>query len=301
MARGRASTGGNGGAVFVCNRAIDRADDYKRDINKIHNRTQLMADQLTIGGDLEALLPTDDDASRKYLEEQRERLKKIAAENEKRVEHVEIFVKACKDARADVERVQNERVARQNAQANDGTPHIDEGEPADYERFLTEKVEEHRAAAASDAAFVPYEDREMANEVKKCLGEKVKKRSRASRGGDDDDDLELVEENRGADTENDLKCGITGMLYENPMKNKVCGHTYSKAGLEQMFRNNKHKCPVPGCTNNSVQWSQVEPDDMMVQRVERFQRRQQLAKREAEMISQANDDEEEEGEGVTML
>jgi len=45
----------------------------------------------------------------------------------------------------------------------------------------------------------------------------------------------------------------------------------------------------------------VEPDDMMVQRVERFQRRQQLAKREAEMISQANDDEEEEGEGVTML
>ena len=43
----------------------------------------------------------------------------------------------------------------------------------------------------------------------------------------------------------------------------------------------------------------MEPDDMMVQRVERFQRRQQLAKREAEMISQAN--EEEEGEGVTML
>lgn len=44
----------------------------------------------------------------------------------------------------------------------------------------------------------------------------------------------------------------------------------------------------------------MEPDDMMVQRVGRFLRRQQLAKREAEMISQANDDEEE-GEGVTML
>lgn len=34
MARGRASTGGNGGAVFVCNRAIDRAGDYKRDLTK---------------------------------------------------------------------------------------------------------------------------------------------------------------------------------------------------------------------------------------------------------------------------
>ena len=182
-----------------------------------------MADQLTIGGDLEALLPADDEASKKwYLEDMRERLKKIAAANEKRVEHVEIFVKACKDARADVERVQNERVARQNAQASDGSPQEDEGEATDYERFLTEKVEEHRAATASDVGFVPYEDRAMANAVKKCLGEKVKKRSRASRGGDDDDeDLELVEENRGADAENDLKCGITGMLFENPMKNKV--------------------------------------------------------------------------------
>ena len=37
------------------------------------------------------------------------------------------------------------------------------------------------------------------------------------------------------------------------MYEQVCGHTYSKAGLEQMFRLNKHKCPVPGCTNNSVQ------------------------------------------------
>ena len=40
---------------------------------------------------------------------------------------------------------------------------------------------------------------------------------------------------------------------------------------------------------------------MMVQRVERFKRRQQLAKREAEMISQANDDDDDDGEGVTML
>jgi SUMO ligase MMS21 Smc5/6 complex component len=55
---------------------------------------------------------------------------------------------------------------------------------------------------------------------------------------DDDDDLQVVTRASGET----LKCPIMGSYYEDPVKSSVCGHTYSRTGIENHLRSSR-KCP----------------------------------------------------------
>ncbi|KAK8797922.1 hypothetical protein WA171_005451 [Blastocystis sp. BT1] len=78
---------------------------------------------------------------------------------------------------------------------------------------------------------------------------------------DQDEDMEIgvVE----ANPENRFKCPITGELFENPVKNESCGHTYSKEGIMNYLKKRSFAvCPVAGC-DKTVDVNSLVPDEDM--------------------------------------
>lgn len=283
MARGRSSHGGGGGTLLACTRAIERQDEYKKNVTLLHFNTKIIAESLSRDSRIASILENSDDGtSDGFLLSARDRLKAIAEGNAKRMYEIEYFVDALKEVRGEV---QNEN------QVGDGEERAD---APDYERAIHDAMDRVHQRGENDESRPAPEDHEMSTEIRQALGEKIpKKRSRPSRGGDDDeDDLEIV--NNQTDGIRSLQCPITGMLFVNPVKNKVCHHVYDRAGLDQMLRAKKCTCPVAGCTNRSVTNDQVEEDEEMKLKVKRHKTREEAEKRKREL---EDDDDMEEGGG----
>eukprot|EP00752_Nemacystus_decipiens_P014752 g13135.t1 len=80
---------------------------------------------------------------------------------------------------------------------------------------------------------------------------------------DDDDDEDVVPS--GGTQQVSLKCPITSTTIVDPVKNKVCKHTYGRAAIEQHIRiggGHKAKCPVAGCSNEVTMGDMVEDKEM---------------------------------------
>ncbi|KAK1737181.1 E3 SUMO-protein ligase, NSE2 family [Skeletonema marinoi] len=296
MARGRnnnrTSHGDGGGAIHSANMAINKENDFKEGVKKLQNRATMTAELLTEGGEIETfLMEADPDNAEGFLLAQRNRLKAIAEGNAKQWDEIENFVQAVKDVRGDVQR-QNQSGAAAGGEGEAAAAGADD--PPDYERSIQEAVEKVRLSKESNPNHVPLEEHEMVMSLREKLGEKVKKRAR----NDDDDDLEIVN-NVGSDDVHALKCPITGMFFEDPVRNKVCGHTYDRKGLNQLFSTRKTKCPIPGCSNNTLSLGQVEVDDEMKLKVRRHKTREEAAKKKRDLDETMDDDEE--GGGYTVL
>ncbi|KAL7447201.1 hypothetical protein ACHAXM_011193 [Skeletonema potamos] len=283
MVRGRNNShGAGGGAIHAADMAIKKENEYKQPVKSLQVHASMTAELLTAGGDIESfLMEADPDNAESFLSTQRNRLKGIAEGNAKQLNDIDYFIQAVKDVRADVQ--------RQAAEGQDGEAATD---APDYERSLQEAIERIRQGKESDPNHVSLEDHPMVISMREKLGEKIKKKSQ----NDDDDDLEIVN-NVGSDDVHALKCPITFMLFENPVKSKVCGHTYDKMGLEQMVSMKKSKCPIPGCSNRALGWGQVEDDEEMKLKVRRFKMREEAAKRKRDL----DESMDEQGGGYTVL
>mmetsp|Transcript_9849 Transcript_9849/g.14069 ORF Transcript_9849/g.14069 Transcript_9849/m.14069 type:complete len:299 (-) Transcript_9849:1448-2344(-) len=297
MARGRnnnrTSHGDGGGAIHYADMAINKEDAYKKGVKSLHSRTKMAAEMLTEGGDIESfLMEADPDNAESFLLAQRNRVKAIAEGNAKQWNEIENFVQAVKNVRGDIQR-QNQNSAAAGGNGEEAAAAAAADEAPDYERSIQEAMETVRQSKESDPNYVSLDDHEMVIELKEALGEKVKKRSR-----NDDDELEIVN-NVGSDDIHALKCPITGMFFEDPVRNKVCGHTYDRKGLNQLFSTRKTKCPIPGCSNNTLSLSQVEVDDEMKLKVRRHKTREEAAKRKRDLDETMDDDEQ--GGGYTVL
>lgn len=145
--------------------------------------------------------------------------------------------------------------------------------------------------------------------VRERLGEKNKqKRSRNNRQSTTEDDIEIMPETythtqaNGTTTNSEtyeneargLKCPITKMLFEHPVRSKVCGHIYDLKGLEQMWKAKRFQCPVPGCSNTSVKKDQLEDDEEMKMKVRSYLRR-------VERMKEENVEEDHIGIGMTVV
>jgi SUMO ligase MMS21 Smc5/6 complex component len=101
--------------------------------------------------------------------------------------------------------------------------------------------------------------------------------------------------------------GNPATLFEEPCRNKKCGHVYSREAilnyLKTQQRNRRPcKCPTAGCDNLHVTEDQLEKDAMLEIAVNRERRRidkQRLDR--ASQASQVEDDDDEEGEGEAMF
>lgn len=305
MARGRNSHhgAGGGGALLACNRAIDRQDEYTSNVKKIQARATTMADLLMEDSDVVKVLreSSGDGGADDWLLLNRNRLKDIAEGNAKRMNEIECFVDAVKEVRSDVQRRQDATQAGGGGEEGGEDPTNDNDVAPDYEGLIHGAMDRIREQRESDPSRPSIEDHEMYVEVRQRLGEKIqKKRSRASRGGDDDDDdLEIVQ--NAIDDVNSLKCPITGMLFEDPVKNKACHHTYDRAGLNQLLGARKHTCPVPGCANKTVSMAQVEDDEEMKLKVKRHRAREEAEKRKRDLEDEDEDEDGAEAGGYTKL
>lgn len=201
-----------------------------------------------------------------WLKEQRERLKRLAERNVENERLVQSLVAAATHLR--------DQVLHASSSQQEDTKVV-----LDYEEKIQSLVQEN--LEANKSSQLPLEQETMYREVCSELGEKLAKKPKRSRGGgeDDDDDIEVF---RAAGSQaNSLKCPITGMFLEEPMKNKVCGHLYSKEAimhhLQTKLRNRRTpNCPVAGC-GNTVTLEQLEKDVMMKTMVRREMRRQDQA------------------------
>lgn len=280
MARGRASHGGSsgGGAIHACNRAIERKDEYNKSVLEVQTRANLIAETIRMpNGLITELIKAEcgEEEADQWLTSCRDRLKAIGSGNAKRVFEIDYFVDGVKEVRAEVQ-------AKQQNNEDEGA---NEEETPDYERSINEAVDRIRKQREGND---DVDDHEHAIQIRQSLGEKIQKKARASRGGggDDDDDLEIVQNQ--VDDVHTLKCPFTGMFFTNPVKNKVCGHTYDLPGLQQMLGARKSTCPIPGCSNKSVSMSQVDEDVEMKLRVSRHKKREEAEKRKRDL----EDDEE---------
>eukprot|EP00980_Cylindrotheca_fusiformis_P028292 scaffold22589_cov138-Cylindrotheca_fusiformis.AAC.55 len=106
-----------------------------------------------------------------------------------------------------------------------------------------------------------------------------------------DDELEVME----AVSTVSLKCPITAMLLQEPVRNKVCHHVYSKHAIQQYLQRNR-KCPCVGCGNTNVTLSQLE-DDMATARLvrrEQIKLQQQQKQMSQNATDLADDDDDDE-------
>ncbi|XP_053571323.1 E3 SUMO-protein ligase NSE2 [Bombina bombina] len=68
-------------------------------------------------------------------------------------------------------------------------------------------------------------------------------------------------------------CPITQLEMENPVKNKVCGHTYEKEAIERLIQNRHQKkdkatCPKIGCGHNDMKIADLVPDTALKRAIE---------------------------------
>ena len=69
--------------------------------------------------------------------------------------------------------------------------------------------------------------------------------------------------------EEGIYCPITKKPFEDPVRNKLCSHCYSKAAIcEILARKNSIRCPVGGCTKQ-VTMPNLVPDRDLARRVKR--------------------------------
>jgi len=70
-------------------------------------------------------------------------------------------------------------------------------------------------------------------------------------------------------------CPLTRKYLEQPMKNRNCGHHYSKEAIEELLKKNKKNvtsCPVAGCSAKVI-INSIEEDPDMERQVIRFQKK----------------------------
>ena len=80
--------------------------------------------------------------------------------------------------------------------------------------------------------------------------------------GNEDDDIVLDHETQS------LKCPITLVILDKPVRNATCPHVYSLDAIRELVRhgNGMCKCPVAGC-GAMVTMSQVREDKVMARKI----------------------------------
>ena len=199
----------------------------------------------------------------KILNEHKESLKAIAAQNVERQRYVDTFVRGLTMVRHELSNHNND----------------DEQDPTSLPDY-NKKIKDAMTAHKNSQQYLQIHQETLYRQLAEAIGEKL--------GTDEDEDEIQVTETQNATS---LKCPVTGKLYEEPCKNKLCNHVYSRAGIMEYIRSKGGSCPCPvgGCGNRGVTVDQLEKDVEMEMLVRRQVRRddrdaQQRASQAADLM-----------------
>lgn len=243
----------------VLRQMLRKENDYFTGLKENQGLITAAAQRLQHGGQVETLLGNNN-----KLQEYRETLKALAANNVMEERYVKSYVRGL-----------------QELDTHGAEPSID------FSKQLRHAMSNAQEAIENDSVQVNQETYYLT--VCRELGE-----SNASGDtADVDDDIVLMaqDDNRGRS----LKCPITGMLMKDPYRNRICGHTYEHEAIKQHMRKDRFKrCPVAGCQNQNLVLTQLEPDMATAQLIRREKIRLQHSKEHQRATQDAIEFEDEE-------
>lgn len=270
-------------STVAINRMIAREGNYREAISKNQTFLKLVAESFLVkDGTTESVLlnaAVDGEKSthelQELFQEQRQRLQQISHKNVENNRQVQAFVGA-------LAQVHEQKIAHTALLGEE------EANLPNYEKIITETMEEYRTNIS--ASQLNMQDEQYCREIMTALGEQASKEIQE----EDEDDLQVVGGGRGTSSEA-LKCPIMGTLIEEPLKSKLCGHVYSKAGIYQHLISSK-KCPIAGCNNSQLTKQQLEPDHETEMKVRRQRRREEQERqhRATQDAFDIDDDDDEE-------
>lgn len=90
---------------------------------------------------------------------------------------------------------------------------------------------------------------------------------------DEDEDIAVTQ------SIDNFTCSITQMDMVNPVKNKICGHSYEKEAIEKLIQDRHKKkkparCPRIGCDNHDVNTADLVPDTALKRAIEVHNKKQ---------------------------
>lgn len=233
-------------------------------LKNMHAMNNSFAKQLSSNGEISVALASSgmsDDDLNKFLTESKNRARAIAQQ------HIqsECTLNALGDA---ILIVKNELMNRNDEHNSEKKDEDDvEDTPMDCEKEIMKQLD----VQMQKPKHQPKTNHKFFKDITEALGDTK---------DDEDDDLIVT-----SSTDN-VKCPITAAVFEMPMRNTVCGHTYSKAGIEHVLRTS-HECPVAGCRNKHVNRNQLERNIEMEREVKKYLRKQERMKNAR--LSQSDD------------
>jgi Zinc-finger of the MIZ type in Nse subunit len=275
--------GGNAVAANILNNIAAKESNYKENIKLNHTMAKNAAKRIR---ELEQMLPgmidgiMSSEELSTFLREQKDAVKKIAEENVERERNVDAFVSAV--------RTVQQQVVQSPSSSSSGNDETNDEAVVDYQKAIDQAMQQHRSVMN-----IHIHQEAMYRDVAAALGEPVAAPKKKNGKNDDDDDIEVVQtESQGAT----LKCPITGAFMEDAVRNKVCQHVYSRAGITAHIQK-RCECPMVGCGNKQVTMSQLEDDVETVMNVRREKRRQdRQTQLQASQASDLMDSDEDEGQ-----
>lgn len=112
---------------------------------------------------------------------------------------------------------------------------------------------------------------------------------------EEDDELAVINPSSG-DAATRIKCPYSMALMEDPVRSKVCKHSFARKAIYHYLQKNK-RCPVPGCLNNSMTIDELEDDPETAMRVRRYKKRESANKKaQAQSAMNMDDDDDDENE-----
>jgi len=243
--------------------AETQAKKMRRNIEENDSMSSGIALRIARGKKFEELL------GRETIEKFREELKENATENVAMERHI----RACVDAtRVVCGNATNAMTSSNNNSSNNNnngeSEHENENVPnTDPHRYQNQMNLEYGKAMEDIERTAPAITQE-ATYAKVCrlLGEDE----------DQDDELAVVNDN---DTNiADIKCPLTMVLMEQPVRSSVCGHSFEQAAILQHLQKSR-KCPKAGCTNVRMTPDEFSEDPDTAMKVRRHKKREEATRR----------------------
>ena len=302
--------------VHAAERILQKDIQLRTNIQKLHASALLLAESIAINGSVEASLRNDDDPNdpqneqmNLLLKEQRDQLKSLTEGHVSSMRYIDAFMNATRsikdDAVRDARDVAQDNSADANANADADADTGTNTEAPDYESILQTKLELEKHSIEKE--YIDLHDEEMPRKIRQYLNEKEvisttnnhnnhNNNNNNIQNNDDDDDIEIEINQNQTQNESSYKCPLTGMIFQNPVRNKVCHHTYDQHAIHQhIVKMRKRDCPVMGCSNSSVTMSQMEVDEEMILKVRRFLRIQEGKKKRNAMSQDYDVDDDDDG------
>ncbi|KAK1689194.1 zinc-finger of the MIZ type in Nse subunit-domain-containing protein [Colletotrichum godetiae] len=108
----------------------------------------------------------------------------------------------------------------------------------------------------------------------------------AAEADDSDDDLVIAGENR------EYRCPLSMQLFQNPVSNNACSHTFEKAAITEFLRRSpghRAQCPVAGCSKE-ITLTDVYDDPVILRKMKRALEQQRRREEEEEEREDDNSD-----------